>query len=142
MRSLNDYLESGSKPQLISWGIHEGMRGTTWIQLHSNGRLSENRYIPGGSLQGETTELGMLPSGQFDQLLELLLLIPDKYFADDSDLDPHAQITLDCIADDFSWRWAFLPWQIDKEESLSQVAVAIRALKDQLPENGVDGQPD
>jgi len=142
MQSLADYLNSGSKPQLISWGIHEGMRGATWIQLQESGRLTENRYTPDGPLEGETTELGMLSAERFDELLELLLGIPDRYLVDDNSLDPHAQITLDCIAEDCGWNWAFPPWEIENDKALSNVAQVFRALREALPENGEDGQAD
>lgn len=141
-QSLADYRKTGGKPQLICWEVHEGMRGSTTTMMFADGRVAENTYRSGDDMNGETVELGSMPSARFEAMIELLLDIPERYLAGDSVLDPQALITVDCIFDDRRWKWAFPPWEISEDETLSRLHRAVVTLKEQLPENGVEGQAD
>ena len=138
-QGLRDCLHAGDKPLLLSWGVHEGIRGATWIQLHADGRLVEQRYLPNTAGEVMTRELGCLPPERFDELLELVLGIPDEYAAEGG-VDPAHLITVACFCDRSRWEWSAPPVAVARDGPLGMLAHAFSGLADELPENSPDGQ--
>jgi hypothetical protein len=67
--------EAAPKPVFFVWGVHEGMRGASWLVLNAAGLLLERRMGPNAKL-GEPlpeTQLGHIPPAGVQQFAALLI---------------------------------------------------------------------
>jgi hypothetical protein len=67
--------EAAPAPVFFSWGVHEGMRGASWLVLNASGLLLERRMGPNARL-GEPlpeTKLGQIPPAGVQKFAALLV---------------------------------------------------------------------
>ncbi len=109
--------------------MHEGIRGATWIQLHADGRVVEQHYLPNAAAEVERTELERVSPTRFDELLALAAAIPDEYLVSASGYpDPHSLITLECIGERSRREWSISPSEIERDGVWSRLAQAFAGL--------------
>ena len=133
-KSLLKCLQHGDKAQLLCWGRHEGIRGASWLQVHADGRLIEQHYVPNADGVVSTKLLGRLPSERFDDLVKQVASIPDDDLRrDPGAIDPVKLVTLECICAHTTWQWSISPADIAESEKLSSIAAAFFELVQELP---------
>lgn len=127
---------------LLTWGIHEGIRGAGWLEVFSSGRVVESRYQPTTNLASlpPATELGPAPAEALQRLARTLLehnfeaLEPPP---PDEDAGPAStQVELSVAAGDERFSLLVYSYQMDQVSGLAQIAAAFSELRRSL-----SGQP-
>jgi len=137
MRALQDHLKSQGDPRIVSWGIHEGIRGATWIELHADGTVNERRYVPNPDATTESAKLGIVPPERFQNLIGQLAEIHFEQFGAPPCPAPSTNCySLECVWAESRWEFVIASHRVRHDSPLGQLAEVFHRLVQEAGDNG------